>query len=119
MDAGMIRRIQHFTTQNIAVATVPGLEPKSPEPRMFPGRPAGGPSPERGRFGGKPFGAKPFGPKPSFGNKPFAARAAQGDAPRNPFDRPAGDRRPHDSAGPRKSGFKPHPVGGRPSRFER
>ena len=79
----------------------------------------GGPSPERGRFGGKPFGAKPFGPKPSFGQKPFAARAAQGDAPRNPFDRPAGDRRPHDSAGPRKSGFKPHPVGGRPSRFER
>lgn len=86
---------------------------------MFPGRPAGGPSPERGRFGGKPFGAKPFGPKPSFGQKPFAARAAQGDAPRNPFDRPAGDRRPHDAAGPRKSGFKPHPVGGRPSRFER
>ena len=119
MDAGMIRRIQHFTTQNIAVATVPGLEPKSPEPRMFAGRPAGGPSPERGRFGGKPFGAKPFGPKPAFGNKPYAARATQGDAPRNPFDRPAGDRRPHDAAGPRKSGFKPHPVGGRPSRFER
>jgi superfamily II DNA/RNA helicase len=42
MDAGMIRRIQHFTTQNIPVQTVAGLEPKSPEPKMFPaasGRP--------------------------------------------------------------------------------
>jgi superfamily II DNA/RNA helicase len=117
MDAGMIRRIQHFTTQNIAVATVAGLEPKSPEPRMFPGRP--GAAPERGRFGGKPFGAKPFGgPKPSFGQKPFGARPAHGDAPRSPFDRPAGERRAHDGGPARKPGFKPH-GGGRPGRFER
>ena len=34
MDSGMIRRIQQFTTQNIPVATIAGLEPKSPEPRM-------------------------------------------------------------------------------------
>ena len=30
MDAGMIRRIQHFTTQDIPVATVAGLEPQQP-----------------------------------------------------------------------------------------
>ncbi len=117
MDVGMIRRIQHFTTQDIPVATVAGLEPKSPEPRMFAPRP-GGMAPERGRFGGKPHaGGKSFGSKP-FGAKPFAARAAQGDAPRNPFDRPAGERRAHDGGAPRKPGFKPHGAG-RPGRFER
>ena len=34
MDSGMIRRIQQFTTQTIPVATIGGLEPKSPEPKM-------------------------------------------------------------------------------------
>ncbi len=38
MDSGMIRRIQQFTTQTIPVATIGGLEPKSPEPRTA-GRP--------------------------------------------------------------------------------
>ena len=38
MDAGMIRRIQQFTTQTIPVATIAGLEPKSPEPRIANGR---------------------------------------------------------------------------------
>ncbi|WP_298831179.1 DEAD/DEAH box helicase [uncultured Piscinibacter sp.] len=91
MDVGMIRRIQHFTTQPIPVATVPGLEPKAPEPRIFAQRPEG--APERGRFGGpKPFGAKPFGPKPygekkSFGKRPFAA------GPRPSGARPQGPRR--------------------------
>jgi superfamily II DNA/RNA helicase len=116
MDVGMIRRIQHFTTQDIPVATVAGLEPKSPEPRMFAPRPAGA-APERGRFGGKPHGGHGFGAKP-FGAKPFVARAAHGDAPRNPFDRPAGERRVHDGGPARKPGFKPH-GGGRPGRFER
>ena len=46
MDAGMIRRIQQFTTQPIPVATIGGLEPKSPEPKMFANAPAG-----RGRAG--------------------------------------------------------------------
>ena len=57
-DSGMIRRIQHFTTQRIPVATIAGLEPKTPEPRMAVPRPevrfgprAGGPS----RGFGKPF----------------------------------------------------------------
>ncbi|MFT3956282.1 MAG: DEAD/DEAH box helicase [Piscinibacter sp.] len=123
MDVGMIRRIQHFTTQDIPVATVTGLEPKNPEPRLFGPRP-GGMAPERGRFGGKPHGGKGFGGGKPFGPKPFAARAAQGDAPRNPFDRPAGERRAHDGGAPRKPGFKPHGAGrpgrpGGPGRFER
>src|SRR5205814_5640784 len=38
MDSGMIRRIQQFTTQNIPVATVAGLEPKIAAPKMFAAR---------------------------------------------------------------------------------
>ena len=79
MDVGMIRRIQQFTTQSIPVKTVEGLEPKSPEPKMFAARPEGA-----GRFGNKPFG------KPSYGKKPFehrgqgfAPRGGEGFAPRN------------------------------------
>ena len=41
MDTGMIRRIQQFTTQNIPVGVVVGLEPKAPEPKMFAARPEG------------------------------------------------------------------------------
>ena len=93
MDTGMIRRIQQFTTQNIPVSTIEGLEPKSPEPRMF-----GGPRPE-GKFGGKPFGhgrpgGKPFG-KPSFGGP-------------KPFNRDAG---PREGYAPRVEGFAPRNEG--------
>jgi superfamily II DNA/RNA helicase len=133
MDVGMIRRIQQFTTQNIPVAVVAGLEPKSPEPRMFAPRPDGGPA---GRFGTKPG----YGAHKSFGNKPFAPRGGArfgprdaatfdrapfnrdgskfeprapqgGDAARSPFDRaPATGRVDHQPAGfaPRKPGV---PVG--------
>ncbi len=52
MDVGMIRRIQHFTTQDIPVARIEGLEPKSPEPRLMA---------PRGNFASKPTGGKPFG----------------------------------------------------------
>ncbi len=38
MDAGMIRRIQCFTTQDIPVTRITGLEPKMPEPRLMPSR---------------------------------------------------------------------------------
>jgi len=48
MDSGMIRRIQQFTTQNIPVATVAGLEPRNPQPKMFAAR-------AESRFGGKRF----------------------------------------------------------------
>jgi superfamily II DNA/RNA helicase len=49
MDTGMIRRIQQFTTQQIPVASIAGLEPKSPPPKVFaaaPSRP-GNHSPSR------------------------------------------------------------------------
>src|SRR5450631_531848 len=81
MDAGMIRRIQQFTTQRIPVAVVVGLEPKSPEPKLFAARAEGAAG---GRFGGKPFGKPGFGA--GHGKKPYAPRD------RTPFDRaPVGD----------------------------
>ncbi len=102
MDTGMIRRIQQFTTQNIPVATITGLEPKSPEPKMYAPRPATG-APTR-------FGAKPgYGPGKSFGKKPFTPRGAEGHAPRgaeshasrdrSPFDRSAGNFEPRAASG--------------------
>jgi superfamily II DNA/RNA helicase len=59
-DAGMVQRIQRFTTQRIPVATVAGLEPRQPEPRERPTGPAaaprrpGGPARPGARFGGRP-----------------------------------------------------------------
>jgi superfamily II DNA/RNA helicase len=93
MDSGMIRRIQQFTTQNIPVATIAGLEPKSPEPRMFAPR-----ADTKFGGGGKSFGHRPGGPGKSFGNKPFGKpafpRSGEGFAPRDraPFDRQPFDR---------------------------
>ncbi len=93
MDSGMIRRIQQFTTQNIPVATIAGLEPKSPEPKMYATRPAGA---APARFDGKPG----FGPGKSFGKKPFAPRVGEGFAPRGGDSRPPRDHSPFDrSAG--------------------
>ena len=62
-DAGMIRRIQQFTTQPIAVAAVSGLEPRKPEPRTTGAR-----ATERGagaRGGFKPAGRRSGGPSPA------------------------------------------------------
>ncbi|HEY4066862.1 MAG TPA: DEAD/DEAH box helicase [Burkholderiaceae bacterium] len=106
MDVGMIRRIQQFTTQNIPVTVVAGLEPKTPEPKIYAQRPEGGaPS---GRFGGKPFGHKP-----GFGKKPFAPRGGEGYAARDraPFDRAPADRAPHQD---RDSRFEPRAPHGAP-----
>ena len=100
MDTGMIRRIQQFTTQNIPVQTIGGLEPRSPEPKMFAGRPAG-------KFTGKPgAGKRPNAPRggeshATRGRSPFErqghgfdARPAQGgDVARSPFDRAPTDRK--------------------------
>jgi hypothetical protein len=107
MDVGMIRRIQQFTTQSIPVAVVEGLEPKSPEPKMFAARPEGA-----GRFGNKPFGKPGFGPSKSFGKKPFVPRGEGGFPPRDraPFDR---------NAAPRFEPRAPHGDTPRPSPFER
>jgi superfamily II DNA/RNA helicase len=63
-DAGMIRRIQQFTTQNIPVATIGGLEPMKQAPRLFAQRPAGG----NDRPQGRPFNKGGFRPdRPAFG----------------------------------------------------
>ena len=54
-DAGMIRRIQQFTTQPIPVATIGGLEPRGKQPKMV-ARPARGPAGEsRPVARGNPF----------------------------------------------------------------
>jgi superfamily II DNA/RNA helicase len=110
MDSGMVRRIQHFTTQNIPVATIAGLEPRSPEPRLHAPRP-------EGRFGGRPQGRPaPGGNRGSHG-KPFQHRGDVAPAGRDraPFERAAHERggngsgsgyAPRKSAGP-GGGFKP------------
>jgi superfamily II DNA/RNA helicase len=112
MDTGMIRRIQHFTTQNIPVAMVVGLEPKSPEPKMFAPRP-------EGKFGAKPFGRNSDGPK-RFG-KPFAPRRDDGFAPRReggyvPRDAGPFDRKPAEPGafGARSAGKAAPRPGGKP-----
>ena len=107
MDAGMIRRIQQFTTQNIPVATVAGLEPKSPEPKMYAPRPEGRPG------GGKPFGK----PAPRFGkpaaprrDAPFGARRDEGFAPRR--DEGFAPRRDGNAFAPRRdNAFAPRDAG--------
>ncbi len=50
-DAGMIQRIQRFTTQRIPVATLVGLEPRLPEPREYSAPRVAAPN----RRGGQPF----------------------------------------------------------------
>jgi superfamily II DNA/RNA helicase len=118
MDTGMIRRIQQFTTQNIPVGIVTGLEPKSPEPKMFAPRTEGSPA---GRFGGKPggfkpgFGKKPFAPRHN-SNEGFAPRGGEGFVAREraPFDRDARfePRAPH-GADAHRSPFDRAPAAGR------
>jgi superfamily II DNA/RNA helicase len=127
MDVSMIRRIQQFTTQNIPVGVVEGLEPKTPEPKLFTARPESG-----SRFGGK----KPFG-KPSYGGggggggfggssgggynkRPFAPRSGEGYSPREraPFDRSTSSasgeaHTPHPDNATRSSPFDRTPGAGR------
>jgi superfamily II DNA/RNA helicase len=59
-DAPMLRRIQHFTTQQLPVSTLEGLEPKRTVPRLD-SRPEG-----RGGFGG---GRPGHGGRPGYGNR--------------------------------------------------
>jgi superfamily II DNA/RNA helicase len=116
-DVSMIRRIQQFTTQQIPVQQIEGLEPKTQEPRIFPPRPAGsfddrGP---RGNFGARPgFGNKPFrreeGGRPHHGGgKPFGSGQDRGFAPRGVEERSFA---PRDDRGDR--GFQPR---GQDTRF--
>jgi superfamily II DNA/RNA helicase len=55
-DAGMVQRIQRFTTQRIPPATIAGLEPRRPEPARLrpPARPHGGPRPAGAGFAKRP-----------------------------------------------------------------
>ncbi len=107
MDAGMVRRIQHFTTQTIPVATITGLEPRQPEPRMFPSRPEGRPGTGPAR---RPFVAR--------GAAPHRGGAAADGAPGRRFpgsDRPARGFEPaapafDRGARPRPGGFAPAGV---------
>ena len=113
MDTGMIRRIQQFTTQNIPVAVIEGLEPKTPEPKMFAPRP-------EGRFGGggKSFGDRnnsgggyKGGPAKRFDKPSFGPRRDEGFAPRrdDPFQARSGDTRNEPRHDPR---FAPRQEGG-------
>ncbi len=120
-DVGMIRRIERFTTQNIACAVLPGMEPKLPPPsanrpdgprgkpsfaarRGGPGGPGGFRS--EGRFAG-PRQDTPF-QRPHHGGDDRPARAFGGDErPARSFggdERPArnfgGDNRPAHGFGP-------------------
>ena len=63
-DSGMIHRIQRYTTQRIAPATIAGLEPKRVEPKPAP-RPAPGHGTPFARPGTKSFGPRPGG-RPAF-----------------------------------------------------
>jgi hypothetical protein len=91
-DLPMIRRIQHYTTQPIPVATVEGLEPSRPAPDTMQRPPRGGAPRGKPGMGGGYGRAEYFNNKPRSGPRPdrFA-----GD--RGPFERrpPAGaDRAP-------------------------
>ncbi|MEK8050427.1 DEAD/DEAH box helicase [Ideonella sp. DXS22W] len=104
-DLGMIRRIERFTTQPIAVAVVPGLEPKMPAPADAPRgdrRPGG--------FGG--FGGR--GERPGYGRGRPGQGGQGGYGSFNSFgggrDRGHGGPAPHGDRGDR-GGFG-HDRGG-------
>ncbi len=93
-DVGMIRRIERFTTQPIAVAVVAGLEPKYTAPTMN--------GPSGGGFGGKPgFGGRGRpsfgGPRADRGNDraSYGGGGAGFGADRHPAGGFGGDQRPH------------------------
>jgi superfamily II DNA/RNA helicase len=100
MDAGMIRRIQQFTTQPIPVATIDGLEPKSPQPKVFAHAPSG-----RIPHAPPARGARHDSRRPAEHRVEFAARA---EPRRNPFDRalPVRDERRGPTPRPGPAAFK-------------
>jgi superfamily II DNA/RNA helicase len=106
-DVPMIRRIQHYTTQPIPVATVEGLEPQRPAPETMQrppraGAPRGGKGgPGYGRVGdhfqhrGAPRQDRGFGAASQPGHHGHPPRHGQNDRMGDrPHDRFAGDRRP-------------------------
>jgi superfamily II DNA/RNA helicase len=96
-DAGMIQRIQRFTTQRIPSATIVGLEPKRAEPR---------PEARPGGFAGRPA-------RPGAGHRPFKPHgrpAGEAGAERRAADGPRHG--PH--AGPQAGARPPRPFGDGP-----
>jgi superfamily II DNA/RNA helicase len=95
-DLPMIRRIQHYTTQAIPVATVEGLEPTRAAPDMS-GRsaPRGGAPRGGGGFGGRnSHGGSGYGGSGGYGAPRGGEYAPRGPRPeRAPFERQAGGER--------------------------
>ncbi|HEY4081950.1 MAG TPA: DEAD/DEAH box helicase [Burkholderiaceae bacterium] len=83
-DVSMIRRIQQFTTQQIPVAHIAGLEPKTQEPRIFPPRPMGA--------GGERGGDRGFEDRPRWADKRppsgggFGGNKRFGDGPNRNYE---------------------------------
>ncbi len=118
MDVGMIRRIQHFTTQDIPVQRIEGLEPRMQEPQIFRARPEGfarGPGAGRpsgpGNFGRRDARPAPWRDGPRPGGFDRSAGPRGGGFDRAPFERVAAERPPfegrelRDHAAPRMGGF--------------
>jgi len=100
-DVSMIRRIQQFTTQQIPVSQIAGLEPRTQEPRIFPPRPAGQgfDRGDRGHFGGG---------RPGFGNKSFRRDdGGHGGRPHHGGGKPFGRDGGRDFGGHGDRGFAP------------
>ncbi|MFM2056251.1 MAG: hypothetical protein RLY71_636 [Pseudomonadota bacterium] len=88
-DAPMLRRIQHFTTQQIPVNTLEGLEPKRIVPRLDArpeGRPGGFGGGRPGYGNGRPgFGSRPGAGRGDFRGGPSAPRGEGRGEPRGDF----------------------------------
>jgi superfamily II DNA/RNA helicase len=86
-DAGMIHRIQRFTTQDIPAGVIEGLEPRRPAPTFDRPVPAGrGPRP-----GARPYGRPHGRPEGRFDGRQDARQDARPDGRHDPR---AGDGRP-------------------------
>ena len=85
----MIRRIQQFTTQEIPVQQIAGLEPKTGEPRIFMG-PRPGSSEGRPSFGRKNFSRPDARPGQRTGGKPFGGQGFGRDNGPSHFNREGG-----------------------------
>jgi len=95
-DVFMIKRIQHFTTQAIPVATVEGLEPKFAEPKMQPHqqRPGGPGRFDHQRRGGGGHFHQPHHHQAAPNDRrrePHAARHGQQQQPSQPQQRHWGE----------------------------
>ncbi|MFO1227405.1 DEAD/DEAH box helicase [Roseateles sp.] len=128
-DISMIRRIQQFTTQEIPVQQIAGLEPKTGEPRIFMG-PRPGSSEGRPSFGRKNFSRPDARPGQRPGGKPFGGQSFgrdngpshfNGDGGPSHFNREGGpahfnrDAGPHGQNGPRRDDRRPFDRADRPA----